>query len=56
MISLREFPEFMMMLGEPLGWDPQLYRDNKDMMDDFLEELHIPTYNWFRHLNFWDVL
>lgn len=27
-IKITDFAEFMMKLGEPLGWDESIYRDN----------------------------
>jgi hypothetical protein len=37
----------MMMLGEPFGWDREKYTGNIALQDEFLEELNVPTYNWF---------
>ena len=44
-----------MELGEPMGWGDR-YKDNLALRDNFFEELNIPTYNWFQHFLFWDVL
>jgi hypothetical protein len=46
----------MMMIGEPLGWDEKVYRDNIELQDDFLEELNITTYNGFKDYLFYDVI
>lgn len=47
---------FMLKLGEPLGWNESLYKNNQNLQDDFLEELNIMTYNGFKDVLFWDVL
>jgi len=45
-----------MSLDEPLGWKPAKYDGNKELQDDYLEELNVSTYNGFKDLLFWDVL
>jgi len=55
-MKIMDLPKFMMMLGEPLGWDEATYKDNLSLQDDSLEELNIQTYNSFQDYLFWDVL
>lgn len=55
-MKITDFPEFLMLLGTPLGWDERLYRDNLSLQDDFLEELNIKTYNSFKDYLFYDVI
>ncbi|CDW88224.1 voltage-gated ion channel superfamily [Stylonychia lemnae] len=54
-IRIQKMANFMLDLGEPLGWDDS-YKDNIDMQDDFMEEMSINTYNQFKDYLFWDVL
>ena len=49
-------PQLLIMLDEPLGWKEIMYKDNKALQDDFIEELHIQTYNNFKDVLFWDVI
>ena len=49
-------PKLMLMLGEPLGWNEDLYKENQQLQDDFMEELNIITYNNFKDVLFWDVI
>lgn len=53
---MKDLPEFLMSLGDSLGWDRDKYEGNISLQDDFLEQLHIPTYNEFTDILFWDVL
>ena len=53
---VKDFPEFLFNLGSPLGWDTKKFDNNQKAQDDFLEELHIPTYNGFQSVLFWDVI
>lgn len=55
-MKISEFPEFMMTLGEPMGWDRLIFQENIDLQDDCLEELFMNVYNDFTHYQFWDVL
>lgn len=55
-MKISDLPEFMMKLGEPLGWNESIYRDNQKLQDDFLEEMDIPTYNNFREVLFWEMI
>jgi hypothetical protein len=43
-------------LKSPLGWDAKRYEGNQIAQDNFLEELHIPTYNGFQDFLFWDII
>jgi hypothetical protein len=45
-IKIRDFSDFMLRMGRPLGWTED-YKDNFDLQDDFLEELNISSYNNF---------
>lgn len=53
---MTDLQAFLIMLGEPLGWKSKHYLDNQERQDEFLEELHVPTYNFFQDVNFYDVL
>lgn len=55
-MRITDLPEFLLMLGTPLGWDEDTYKGNQKMQDDFLEELNIKTYNGFKDYLFYDVL
>lgn len=55
-MKISEFPEFMMTLGEPMGWSRHIFQDNIELQDDCLEELFMNIYNDFSHYQFWDVL
>lgn len=46
----------MFMLGEPLGWTEKRYLGKQDLQDDFMEELHLSTYEGFQKVLFWDVI
>eukprot|EP00347_Sterkiella_histriomuscorum_P005312 403357086 len=54
-IGIQELPMLLFDLGSPLGWDTT-FKDNIEKQDDFLEEMHIATYNQFKDYLFWDVL
>lgn len=45
-----------MTLGGVLGWDREKFENNQTLQDNALEEMHIPTYNEFSELQFWDVM
>lgn len=45
-----------MQLGEPLGWSRNKFENNRELQDEFLDQLHIPTYNNFKDVLFWDVI
>ncbi len=51
-----DLPEFLMTLGEPFGWDRLKYESNRDLQDEFFDQLHINTYHEFKDVLFWDVL
>lgn len=42
-MKISDLIKFMMKLGEPLGWDENIYRDNQRLRDDFIEEMNIIT-------------
>jgi hypothetical protein len=44
------------MLGEPLGWNEKKFKDNQELQDEYLEELHLSTYGGFQKVLFWDVI
>jgi hypothetical protein len=46
----------MLMLDDPIGWNPKLYENNQRLQDDFLEELNVKTYDSFKYYLFWEVL
>ena len=54
-ITIPQFFDLMLMMGEPLGWGPE-YKNNVILQNDFLEELNIPTYNNFKDFLFYDVV
>ena len=55
-MKIYDLPEFMMKLGEPLGWDENIYWDNQRLRDDFIEEINIITYNNFKEVLFWEMI
>ena len=55
MIQIKDFPDFMMKLPEPLGWDNS-FQGNKEKQDDFIVELNLPTYHNFKNFYFMDVM
>jgi hypothetical protein len=52
---IKDLPQLMLNLGEPLGWDSS-FKNNIRKQDDYLEELNITTYNSFKEYLFWDVI
>ena len=54
-IKIRDFADFMLKLGRPLGWNED-FRGKFDLQDDFMEELNIPTYSNFQDFQFYDVI
>jgi len=55
-MKITDLPEFLMKLGEPLGWDESIYRDNQRLQDNFMEEMNIITYNNFKEVVFWEMI
>ena len=53
---MKDFPAFLFLLKSPLGWEAKRFEGNQTAQDDFLEELHIPTYNGFQDFLFWDIV
>lgn len=44
-----DLPKFLLGLGKPIGLDPFEYsEDEPEKIDDFLDELNIPTYHYFK--------
>jgi hypothetical protein len=52
---IKDLPQLMLNLGDPLGWDSS-FKNNIRKQDDYLEELNITTYNSFKEYLFWDVI
>jgi hypothetical protein len=48
---IKDLPQLMLNLGEPLGWDSS-FKNNIRKQDDYLEELNITTYNSFKEYSF----
>jgi hypothetical protein len=54
-IKIRDFADFMLKLGRPLGWNDE-FKGKFDLQDDFMEELNISTYGNFQDFQFYDVI
>ena len=54
-MPLEVFPQFMLELGEPLGWTPE-FKDNLQKQKEFLKKMDINTYFDYTKYSFVDVL
>ena len=52
---IEDLPDLMLELGPPLGWDGS-YKDNMQKQENFIQQLHFPTYNDTTQFAFMDVI
>ena len=53
-IRVHSYPKFLMLLGEPLGWDTS-FEHNYLKQQEYLKEIALPKYNTGLEYYFMDV-
>ena len=55
-IPIEDFPDFMIELGMPLGWDEASYKGNIVKQENYIQALNLPTYNETTCFAFTDII